>query len=382
VSFASEIRFRLEDVPDTDVRSIALDGFQKGTWYVASQSTLFRSLNGGRSWEPARHFPEEDVTLVRPFHHRGEVSFAQKGLLAVATRRDDGSRLYLSRDCGETWEEPKELGFSLESADWILRDGVPVLLLATDVGLYELAVHPEASPVQILVDERDQKLGFYAASVATDLMGGVSVAVAARGAAGVYLSSQGGKSSTFRPTGLEKEDIRTLVVQHIGPRSFVWAGVTSAGNEPGKGCFRWELRGAEDPPEGWQAYSANWTGGSCRAIALSESKVIAASHRSGVLVLDLGEKEPVWKAADVRSGLPMRDVGRFQPVDTVALDPRSAVLMAGGSDGVYRSTDQGLSYASSASREVDDLVLLPQTWLLCSGTHEIEVVSEDEARRD
>jgi hypothetical protein len=36
----------------------------------------------------------------------------------------------------------------------------------------------------------------------------------------------------------------------------------------------------------------------------------------------------------------------------------------------------------SASREVDDLVLLPQTWLLCSGTHEIEVVSEDEARRD
>ena len=174
-----------------------------------------------------------------------------------------------------------------------------------------------------------------------------------------------------------------LAVQYDGPRSFLWAGATALGpDDNGRGCFRWELRGSQDPPEGWQSFSAGWAGGSCRAIAFAGTKAIAASHHAGVLRLDPGATNPAWQVPDVRCGLPLRDQGRFHPVDTVAANRDGSLLMAGGLEGVFRSADGGVTYEAASSTEFIEKVTLPDTWLFVSGEHTIDVVSDDEAGRD
>jgi hypothetical protein len=383
VLWVDRVRLLVEDVPDEQVTSLTADAFQPRTWYAGSGDKLFRSLDDGDGWELvgpglAGQFEGERFTVVRTHPQRA-------GMVAAVIRLPDsrGSRIYVSRDCGESWDDTVyTTGFEVNDVAWVLRDGTPVLLLATESGLYELVLRPGGSPVQVLVSRDESDLGFYAITASPDLRGEVNVALASRSARGVYLSSRGGRSGSFRPIGLAGEDIRCLVIQHVGPRSFLWSGAAAAGGAAGNGAFRWELRGEENPPEGWQAFRNGWEGGSCRALALSGTILVAGTHRAGVQWLDLSERDPVWRMPDVGCGLPLRDPGRFHTVDTVSSDPGGRLIMAGGVAGIYRSRDQGVSYGSVSENVFLDKVTLPPTWLFCSGEHEIVVEAEDEAERD
>jgi Baseplate J-like protein len=374
----------VDQVPNTTVTSIAADPTQPQTWYAGSNTTLFRSLNNGEGWEGMISFPNEPIDLIRahPDH---------PGLVGVCTRlpNDGGSRLHVSWDCGESWQTAADLqALRVEGLAWTMRDTIPVLLMATVKGLYELELRPGGGPVQVNVDPAAQDLGFYAVAASKAVRGVMNVAVAAQNRRGVYLSKDGGQH--FQQIGLTGEDIRELAVQYDGNRSFLWAGTfTSGGDDPGKGCFRWELIFLGDPPDRWQSFGSGWTGGSCKAIAFLGKKILAASHRSGVMWLE-PERDPTWHAPAVTCGLPLRDPGRFQPVDTVdavmgdpaARPPKVPVLMAGGVQGVFRSVDEGLAYNETSNSVFTERVTLPQTWLFVSGEHNIEVVSEDEANRN
>lgn len=378
VLWVDRVRLMVEEVPERAVTSIVADKFQGRAWYAGSGATLFRSLNDGDGWEPAGHFGGEEIEVVRVHPDRA-------GLLAVATRVAEGeSRLHLSTDMGESWgATPFTVAFGINDMAWLLREREPILLLATDAGLYELSMRPGSSPVQILVESSDQNLGFYAVVASRDVRGQVSVAVAAQRTVGLFLSSDGGKPNSFRSIGLRGEDIRVLAVQDNGPRSFLWAGAaTAGGDDPGKGCFRWELRGAENPPDGWRPFAKEWRGGSCRGLAFLGMQVMAASHRAGVLFLASSESDPAWQTPDVRCGLPLRDPGRFQPVATVAADPAGTLVLAGGAEGVFRSADRGVRYEPASRKEFSDKVTLPPTWLFCSGEHEVVIGRADEAERD
>ena len=111
---------------------------------------------------------------------------------------------------------------------------------------------------------------------------------------------------------------------------------------------------------------------------------MAATHQAGVLWLDTSKGEAAaWHPPAVDCGLPIRDVERiFQPVLAVAADPDGRLQMAGGATGVYRSRDRGISYESCSTGVFAEQVTLPETWLFCSGEHEIEVLGESEATRD
>jgi hypothetical protein len=207
--------------------------------------------------------------------------------------------------------------------------------------------------------------------------------VASQALGGVFLSSDGGRSNTYRRIGLTGDDIRVLSVQYDGPRSFLWAGAAAAGgDDPGKGCFRWELRGQEDPPEGWREFSEGWAAGSCWSIAFLGSVVLAGSFRGGVLSLRVNEQNPAWETPDVRCGLPLRDRGRFQPIDSIATNPDESLVMAGGAEGIFSRHVDDSSYRPASSSEFSDKVTLPPTWLFCSSGHEVHVEDEDEAERD
>ncbi len=377
VRWVDRVRLLVEQAPEGNVLAITADALQPKTWYAGSGATLFRTLNDGDGWEPVAQFPDERVNGVQT--HPGRA-----GLVAASTRLADNtsSRIHISFDCGETWPEAEAFAtaFAVNDLAWLLRENVPVLLLATDVGLYEIALQPGGAPVQVQVDPIRSNLGFYAVTTATDVRGVVSVAVAAQATSGVYLSSEGGQLNTFRPIGLSGEDIRVLEVQYDGPVSFLWAGAAApGGDEPGKGCFRWQLLGSQDAPEGWVPFGKGWAGGSCRSIAFQGTRVMAGTHHAGVVRLNSQSANAAWQTPDINCGLPLRDPGRFQPVDTVAVDPAGRLVVAGGPGGSLRSDDGGVHYQSCSGKEFTDKVTLPDTWLFVSGEHDITVVSEDEA---
>ena len=264
---------------------------------------------------------------------------------------------------------------------WTTRDGFPLLLLATEKGLYELLLRPDrpSVPQPIVVDPTNLERGFYSVVVAQSDLGARSVAAAARGMGGVYLSTEGGRSNTYRQTDLRGEDARVLAVQYALGSVYLWAGTYAFGKEAGKGCYRLDISLAEGSPEGWHRFGQGWKGGGVRSLAFMGSMVLAATDAAGVLTLSTGDKDPAWQAPDfAKCKLPIREESELDSVDGVDADPGKRSILAAGPQGVYLSSDQGASY-SLLSRTNLEMVTLPKTWLFCSGEHEISVVSEDEA---
>ncbi len=377
VSYVEKVSLLVEEVPEKDVTCLEVDHFQPHTWYAGSGGLLFRSVDDGDGWAPTGRFTNETVIAVRAHPER-------PGLLAVATRLPTGeraSRIRISRNCGESWEVAAETAFIIEELAWTMRDGSELLLLATDAGLYELAMRPDASPVQVFVHDHDQEQGFYSVAASTDIRGWVNVAVVSRATGGVFYSFHGGRSNSFRPVGLANEDVRVLMIERVGVTSFLWAGMaTDVAGGPGKGCKSLELLGENDSPAGWQSVDKGWDGGSCRALATQGSRILAATHHKGVLQIIPRQADSAWQVPSIECGLPLREAEEerlFFAVDALAAHPQGDVVLAGGPKGVYRSATAAGPYTCCSSRSFTDKVTLPPTWLFCSGEHQIEIVYED-----
>ncbi|MGO8917408.1 MAG: putative baseplate assembly protein [Stellaceae bacterium] len=381
VSYVDQVSLLVDDVPEKDVTMLAVDFFQPHTWYAGSGGIVFRSVDDGDGWEMIAHFADERVSAACAHPERA-------GLLAVSTRltSQPGSRIHLSRNCGESWEMRAETAFIVESMAWTVRDGGALLLLATDVGLYELALQPDASPVQVFVHPGDQEQGFYAVAAASDIRGWVNVAVAARGTGGVFYSYSGGRANSFRTVGLVGEDVRQLVIERDALRSFLWAGrATDVAGGAGKGCSSLELLGEHDSPDGWQPAEKGWDGGSCRGLAVQSSKILAATHHKGVLQITPRQADSAWEKPAIGCRLPLREAEEerlFYPVDAVAAHPKGGILLAAGPMGIYRSASALGQYECCSSRVFTDKVTLPPTWLFCSGEHQIEMVYEHGTGQD
>jgi hypothetical protein len=379
VNYVEDAQFVVEDVPENQVVCLAMDAFQPQTWYAGSQSKLYRSMDDADGWAPVGQFAGQAVYSIQA--HPGV-----PGLVAVATRDEGGaagSRLYVSWDCGESWQQRALTAFNVVDMAWAFRDGAPLLLLATSVGLFELPIKGDAGYVQVFVRADDQQIGYYAVA-ATGGKDGFAVAVASQKKGGVFLSSDSGKGNTFRNIGMAGEDVRVLAVQYDGPRAVLWAGLAAqSAGDPGKGCFAWDPMGPQDPPNGWQAFDRGWLGGSCVELAFQGSKILAGTYDAGVLWLEKRSDQESWHAPDINCGLPQ--VSREHPlerVDALAADPRRGVLLTGGKSGVFRSRDGGQTYEACSRKVFADKVALDPNWLFCSGEHEIEVVTESEKGTD
>jgi hypothetical protein len=381
VRYVDDVRFVVQEAPDSRVRAVAADRFQPQTWYAGCESLLFRSSNAGRGWELVGTFPDETVRRVVPASgaDRPGVS-ARPGYVAVVTRTaEGGSCVYLSTSLGESWTRLAVMEPAVGDLAWIDRADSVSLLLATDAGLYELSLLPDSVPLQVLVDPKDADRGFYAVRSFVSERGVAGVAVAAQAQYGVYLSTDGGRPGSFTNVGLSRVDVRTLAVQYDGPSTVLWAGAGEADpNRPGQGCFRARLFEAGVQ---WQPLSAGWSGGTCWDFTFSGSTALAATQSAGVLRLDAAATNPSWQAADVNCGLPLRDRARFEPTEALASDDEGALLLAGTARGLFRSSDL-TRWAAAANRETREMVTIPDTWLLCSGDHDIEVVRDDATTGD
>jgi hypothetical protein len=277
------------------------------------------------------------------------------------------------------------MGFNVQGMAWIVRDNIPILIMATDQGLYELSVtlpgttgpNLGAIPIVALPGAPDQ--GFYAVATSLDVAGRFSVAVAAEKMAGVFLSVEGGRSKTFHALKMAGRDVRVLQVQKQGIQSFLWAGL--ADDDPvGKGCVRWEL---PDAPGGWQEFGQNWAGGSCQGIAFAGALILASSFDGGVLRLAAAGEGAQWEQPDVRSGLPQLSREHpFESVGALAADRAGQLLLAGTQSGIYSSRDLGKTYTPCSRKEFLEELTIPGNWLFCSGVHQVEVVESNGTNQD
>lgn len=382
VRYVESVRFVVDEAPDAQVRALAVDQYQARTWYAGRGPVLFRSSNAGVGWEPAGRF-DDDETVVRvapaPAPVRPGVVARPGAVAVVTTRAAGGSRVHLSTDLGETWSPLTGLDSRITDLAWIDRDGAGALLLATDTGLYEVSLLPGAVPLQILVDPADADRGFYAVRSFVSERGAPGVAVAAQASFGVYLSTAGGRPGSFTHVGLANVDNRVLAVQYDGPATLLWAGAGEPDpKKPGQGCHRTRLFESDVK---WQQVQAGWVGGTCRDLAFVGTLAVAATQSGGVVRLDTLAAQAQWQPVMVNCGLPLRDRTRFVPVDAIAgsiAGPGGTerLILAGGERGVYRSADAA-DWTASANQATADVVTVPDTWLLCSGEHDIEVVGHD-----
>ncbi|MEV4821997.1 putative baseplate assembly protein [Micromonospora sp. NPDC049274] len=387
VRYVESVRFVVDEAPDAEVRALAVDQYQPRTWYAGRGPVLFRSSNAGAGWEPAGRFDDETVLRVAPAPAPVRPGIVPRpGSVAVVTLRESGgSRVHLSTDLGETWSLLTDLDSRISDVSWIDRDGAGALLVATDTGLYEVSLLPGAVPLQILVDASDADRGFYAVRAFVSERGAPGVAVAAQAGFGVYLSTAGGRPGSFAHVGLSNVDNRVLAVQYDGPATLLWSGAGEPDpKKPGQGCHRTRLFESDVQ---WQTVQAGWVGGTCRDLTFAGGQALAATQSGGVLRLDTLAAQPQWQSVSVNCGLPLRDRTRFVPVDAVAVSGPATVgasgstaadrlVLACGERGVYRSAD-AVTWTASANQATADVVTVPDTWLLCSGEHDIEVVRQD-----
>jgi hypothetical protein len=375
VRYVEDVHFVVDDAPNSNVTAVAADRYQAATWYAGGDERLFRSTNDGHGWELIARFPGESVRQVIPAPASGRPGVtARPGAIAAVTNLEEGgSSVYVSSDLGESWRKISEIDAVVLDAAWIDRDQSVSLLLATDVGLFELSLLDDSVPLQIIVDQKDPDRGFYSVKAFVSERGAWAVALAGQASFGVYLSTQGGRQGTFTHAGLAGVDTRTLSVQIDGPDTVLWAGTGNTDpRKPGKGCFRARLFEADLR---WQELSAGWTGGTCWSVDFADGTAYAASQSAGVLTMDTTVQAPQWETPSVNCGLPLRDRTRFEPVQSIATGQQ---ILAGGARGIHRRLSPS-QWKAAASTDLAQLVTIPPTWLLVSGEHDIEVVAEDAA---
>jgi hypothetical protein len=371
VRYVDSVGFVVEPVPTGDVQVVAADPHRPGRWYAGNGELLFRSGVSGHGWEAVGRFPGQSVRVIVPAPAATRVGMIDRpGFVVAVTRSDNGeSVVRLSTDGGETWATLAALATSVTDAAWLDRSPAGVVLLATDVGLYELSLSPGATPQPVVVDPAVPDRACSAVETFTSDVGRWAVAVASR--AGVAISTDGGAGTTYTVSGAAGLDVRSLAVQYDSSSVVLWAGLGEADpNKPGRGCLRARMF---EPGTRWENLNAGWTGGTCWSIGFVGRSALAAAQSGGVLVLDTAAPASSWRSPDVKSGLPLRDRTRFQPVVSVAALADGSAVLAGGPAGAVLSIDTA-RWSVVASWETRDAVTLPATALLCSGEHTITVV--------
>lgn len=380
VLWVEPVRLEVDQVPDRGVESVVRDFHQSNTWYVASESGVFRTENGGDGWEHL--LSQKDGTRSRVF--TGE---ELPGYLAVVESAEEGgSTLRVSRNCGESFEYVWRTQWQVHDAALLRRDdGSAHLLVGGQEGLHGVAIATGATlePIPITAEETPYEIRAVAAT--RDRQSRINVAISIDGG-GVFLSISGGARESFRRlSGLEGTDVWVLEFARTGNLDHLWAGSRDFARSGRKGCSRWRLLGDEDPPDGWVWIDQGWDdAGSCTGIAVSDQGVFAATAKNGVLSLEQRGDEVHWKSPSLDSGFGRDEIGRFAAVHSLAMDPHGETgrLLLGDDRGVLRSIDVGGHYERCSERAFSDRVTLPPGWLPCSNDHQIEVVHEHEAPND
>lgn len=376
VDFVEAVSFEVDPCPRS-VTSLAADPAQADTWFAGGRDGLFRTVDGGASWERLRPSPEGGKVSCL------ERSGARAGTLAMALEPADRSQseLLVSEDAGETWRTRAVLP-RINDLAWVDLASGAVLLAATDEGLFRL--DPDGLSSKVIVDGRADYVndGVYAVTTATHARGEIRVAVSTK-RRGVYLSTDA-RLQGFKEIGLDGEQVEALEMMQDGPRIFLYAGLAAVdAARKGEGCKMREVTSERVEADQWDpapgTAGPGWRGGSVEGFAVLERngrrEVVAATSSAGVLTLANG----TWSGKDLGSGLPLNKEDRlFRRIDALAIG-HGQVFVAVDGEIYARSlteTDEGPPPFRNISLPRREVVHLPPGALFCSGDHEILWKSE------
>jgi hypothetical protein len=387
-----DVKMIVEDAPAASAESVVADAYQSDTWFAAAGKVVYRSLNAGKGWERVPHdFEGEKVTLVRTPALEQQLP----GHVAVVVAgKESGGEVYdihLSRDLGDTFERVVHWTGRIRDVAFVQRGRELFLMFATPLGLQYIDVNAAARQPQnapVINDPSTAQPGVFAVLVHR-FRGQEFVVVACDQRAGVLVSPDAGAPGSFRPLPIGGNRwIRTLAVQRLESRSFLWGGEIVQQEDPGQGVHRWEFRADGGLGGGWTQFVDGWDGQSCLGLAAVGHSLYAASYSKGILVLDTSRPQGArWRVPSLESGLPtVSGEGRrrvFQEIKAVAAAP-DGVVMAATEKGVYRRikdapADTEREYENCSALIQSEEVTVPPSWLLCSGEHQITTEYPDES---
>ncbi|WP_284163248.1 baseplate J/gp47 family protein [Frigidibacter sp. SD6-1] len=380
VRYTEQLTLTTELGPEGDTARLFTDPHQPRCLYALMADGLYRSLDYATSWERVLAWPD-----ARPMAIAADPD--QPGFLAVVGLTADGqSRLVVSQSCGEAWEELERIQHQVNDLAVTVHDSRRWLLIAAKNGLFRTDRDGPRGILPVKVDggAADQG-GFYAVATGTSQSGQRFAALAARGKAGVWLSSAAGAPGTYQLLpGSQGQDIRAVEFVRDGGQLWLWASIWTEGGELGKGMMRISVRADGLDPKGWTVLSKGWKGGSCLSFAVAGNRVAAGTRDGGVLILDASAADPAWTAPLLTSGLPIdADRARLLPVDAVALGQGDLpLLLAGTEQGLFRGDAEGLSFHAVGGRRFTDRAPLPPGWLYCAGEHRLSFMSDLQAKKE
>jgi hypothetical protein len=371
VRYVSDVTLVVEDVPG-DVPTIVRDPNQRRTWFAGSGEQVFRTVDDAAGWVAVARFEDQTVERLAVLRE------APGCVVAVArVGQTESSVVHASFDYGETWSRIREFDAHAEDVALARIAGQPHAFLATDVGLFRQPLEDESVGDRILVVAEDPSMGFYAVTTSVDPSGALCVAAAAQELKGVFVSFAEGRPGTFVNSGLAGQDVRVLRTLEMANERYFYSGAFATGDAEGDGVSRVRVLGVQLDAQGWQPAGAKWTGGSCRDLAFIGETVLAATERAGVAVANPRQDGGAWRTPTRDCGLPLRQNGTFQTLNTVgASDSSPPLALCGGPDGVFRSAD-GRIWKLASPAEFTDEVSLPPNWLFAPGDHAITVTYDD-----
>jgi hypothetical protein len=386
--------------PGDVLTTVAADS-QSGVFYVASGAAAFRSVDGGDGWELVHDVTQDGPRatvrriVVSPFH-AGCVA------LVVHLPESDASVVYTSRDCGQSWPNRSAIAHPVHDVAWTEDEATPMLLLATQVGLFRNVLRGDHAVEPVLGAPQSR---LYAVAVSATESARRVVAVGTR-KEGVHFSPSNAADGSFKALDAPECDVRELAFQELDGHTWLWAGLSVPGKDSasGLGALRWSLGVTGREPGPHESLSKGWTGrewGSCSGLAFvgPEQRFALATTSAGqVAELDCRADGPRWVLAKEDVGIGYIQEGELagQRAELVGLaaQRRGAGAGAGAVDRVLVASEAGLYRADlvrpSEGAEGDatrfvrlgvrrDVVTIPATWTFRGGAHAIVVEREGEA---
>ncbi|MBK8978605.1 MAG: baseplate J/gp47 family protein [Planctomycetes bacterium] len=391
---------RVVQAPGTTLTAVAADP-QPGVFYCADGGRVFRSVDGGDGFELALDATGEDAaaTVVRL-----GVSAFRAGCVAAIASAGDASVVYASFDCGQSWPVRLPIGHRVYDLAWTEDESQPMLLLATQLGLYRTPLRAGgigASSIDPVLGAPQTRI--YSVAVSATPSARFAVAIGTRNEK-VHLSRRNAAGDSFDTLDSDQLDVRLLRFQELDGHTHLWAGLAVAGRQSttGDGAARWALGIGGGAPGNREVLSTGWSGqpfGSCTGLAfvgVGRRTALASTSGGRVVALDTKAATPRWAPVpeDVGIGYVQEGEHAGQKPELCGLaaqprtgaEPADRVLVAGDA-GLYRADLRSASAAPPAGGpdarfarlgERRDIVTIPPTWLFRSGPHDIRVHREGE----
>lgn len=369
VAHINSVGFITDENPDENVVDIKSDCFMDNMWYACQDNDIYTSQNRGDSWEKLLTVDDHLVYKLTPdSYNPGNFAFISR-----FDKDSTDSTIYVSSNCGVDIITYK-YNFHVTDISWVKFDHKTWLYITSHSGVFRLDLE-SGETIEVVMGDSSTS-GYYSITSFPPEKETEYIVLLSRLGNGVYVSNCDDNFESFKEIGFRGKDIRSITIEPVDNRAYMWFGQAAIADEEGYGCYRVELNRVISSNLIKQ-YSTGWIGGSCRGLAIEGNTLWAGTHRAGLLSLNLQDIESGWGHSTIHTNLPKRDTERvFVPINEVSSNRLSNTLMVATENGLYRK--DGNRFFRCSDRYKTKYISAPVNYVFTSLKHEIKVSGSHE----